>query len=164
MAENKGNGQVGRALRRGVALGLALIGVWGVGMTVDFSALGGAAAAWGAETGGAAALLERQLGALPGTKGETFSGWGRLLLGQSAVIAFTNAAATAILALILIFIAFIAALCEEIGYKKGDPFYTALMIGLFWIANAFNAASPLGHSLPLILMSTASAAGQEVIL
>ncbi len=67
-------------------------------------------------------------------------------------------------ALILIFIAFISALCEEIGYKKGDPFYTALMIGLFWIANAFNAASPLGHSLPLILMSTASAAGQEVTI
>ena len=86
MAENKGNGQVGRALRRGVALGLALIGVWGVGMTVDFSALGGAAAAWGAETGGAAALLERQLGTLPGSGTEAFTGWGRLLLGQSALL------------------------------------------------------------------------------
>ena len=77
---------MGRALRRGVALGLALIGVWGVGMTVDFSTLGGAAAAWGAEPGGVAALLEKQLGALPGSGEETFSGWGRLLLGQSALL------------------------------------------------------------------------------
>ena len=65
-------------------------------------------------------------------------------------------------ALILIFIALIAAICEEIGYKKGDGFYTALMLGLFWVSNAFNAGSPLGHALPLILMSTASAAGYEV--
>ena len=86
MAENKGNGQMGRALRRGVALGLALIGMWGVGMTVDFSALGGAVAAWGAESGTAAVLLERQLGALPGSGTETFTGWGRLLLGQSALL------------------------------------------------------------------------------
>ena len=86
MAENKGNGQVGRALRRGVALGLAVVGMWGVGMTVDFSALGRAAAAWGAERGGAAALLERQLGTLPGSGTEAFTGWGRLLLGQSALL------------------------------------------------------------------------------
>ena len=86
MAENKGNGQVGRALRRGVALGLAVVGMWGVGMTVDFSALGRAAAAWGAEQGGAAALLERQLGTLPGSGTEAFTGWGRLLLGQSALL------------------------------------------------------------------------------
>ena len=86
MAENKGNGQVGRALRRGVALGLAVVGMWGVGMTVDFSALGRAAAAWGAERGGAAALLERQLGALPGSGTQAFTGWGRLLLGQSALL------------------------------------------------------------------------------
>ena len=86
VAENKGNGQMGRALRRGVALGLALIGMWGVGMTVDFSALGGAVAAWGAESGTAAVLLERQLGALPGSGREAFTGWGRLLLGQSALL------------------------------------------------------------------------------
>ena len=87
MAENKGNGQVGRALRRGVALGLALIGIWGVGMTVDFSSLNEAVAAWGAEGGRAVALMERQLGALPGSGEETFTGWGRLLLGQSALLA-----------------------------------------------------------------------------
>ena len=87
MAENKGNGQVGRALRRGVALGLALIGIWGVGMTVDLSSLNEAVAAWGAEGGRAVALMERQLGALPGSGEETFTGWGRLLLGQSALLA-----------------------------------------------------------------------------
>ena len=65
-------------------------------------------------------------------------------------------------AMLLIFIALIAAVCKEIGYQKGDSFYTALMLGLFWVSNAYNAGSPLGHALPLVLMSTASAAGYDV--
>lgn len=56
-------------------------------MTVDFSTLNEAVAAWGAEGGRAVALMERQLGALPGSGEETFTGWGRLLLGQSALLA-----------------------------------------------------------------------------
>ena len=62
----------------------------------------------------------------------------------------------------LIFISIIAAICNEIGYKKGDPFYTALIIGLFWVSNAFNGGSPLGHALPLIMMNAASAGGYEI--
>ena len=86
MAE-RGRGQMGRALRRGAALGLALAGIWGAGLTVDLSALGDRAAELGAGTGAAAALMEEQLGPLPDGEGERLTGWGRLLLGQSALLA-----------------------------------------------------------------------------
>ena len=62
----------------------------------------------------------------------------------------------------LIFISMIAVVCEQIGYKKGDPFYTALMLGIFWITNAFNGGSPLGHALPVIMMNSAAASGVEI--
>ena len=62
----------------------------------------------------------------------------------------------------LIFISMIAVVCEQIGYKKGDPFYTALILGVFWVSNAFNGGSPLGHALPVIMMNSAAAAGNEI--
>ena len=37
---DKGRGKMGRALRRGVALGLALTALWGVGLTADLGGLG----------------------------------------------------------------------------------------------------------------------------
>ena len=37
---HKGTGQIGRALRRGVALGLALVAAWGVSLTADFGQVG----------------------------------------------------------------------------------------------------------------------------
>ncbi len=65
-------------------------------------------------------------------------------------------------AVTLIFIPIIAGICDEIGYKKGDAFYTSLMIGLFWVTNAFNGGSPLGHALPVIMMNAAAAGGYEI--
>lgn len=65
-------------------------------------------------------------------------------------------------AVTLVFISIITVTCNQIGYKKGDPFFTALMIGLFWITNAFNGGSPLGHVLPLIMMGAASGAGYDI--
>lgn len=62
----------------------------------------------------------------------------------------------------LVFISIITGICNEIGYKKGDPFYTSLMIGLFWVTNAFNGGSPLGHALPVIMMNAAAAGGYEI--
>lgn len=50
-------------------------------------------------------------------------------------------------------------ICDEIGYKKGDPFYTALIIGIFWISNITNAATPICHAVPLIMIGTAAASG-----
>lgn len=65
-------------------------------------------------------------------------------------------------AVTLIFISIITGICNEIGYKKGDAFYTSLMIGLFWVTNAFNGGSPLGHALPVIMMNAAAAGGYEI--
>ena len=65
-------------------------------------------------------------------------------------------------AVTLVFIAVIKVACEQIGYKKGDPFCTALFLGLFWITNAWNGGSPLGHALPIIMMNAATAGGDEI--
>ena len=79
-----GNKGTGRALRRGVALGLALVAVWGVSLTADFDALGSRLVRLGEEPG-AAALLASQLGELPGGE-RGLTGWGRLLLSGSALL------------------------------------------------------------------------------
>lgn len=79
--------QIGRALRRGVALGLALVAVWGVSLTVDLSGLGAQLTALGTDSQLAVSLLQSQLGALPqDTVSAGVTGWGRLLLGQSALL------------------------------------------------------------------------------
>ncbi|MCU6761582.1 transporter%2C divalent anion:Na+ symporter (DASS) family [uncultured Roseburia sp.] len=65
-------------------------------------------------------------------------------------------------AVTLVFISVITVICNEIGYKKGDPFFTAMMLGLFWITNAFNGGSPLGHALPLIMINSAAGAGYDI--
>ena len=62
----------------------------------------------------------------------------------------------------LIFLSMISVVCTQIGYKKGDPFYTALCLGVFWVSNAFNGGSPLGHALPVIMMNSAAASGNEI--
>lgn len=59
----------------------------------------------------------------------------------------------------IIFITLAVEICDEIGYKKGDPFYTALIIGIFWISNITNAATPICHAVPLIMIGTAAASG-----
>ena len=61
--------------------------------------------------------------------------------------------------LAIIFITLATEICDEIGYKKGDPFYTALIIGIFWVSNITNAATPICHAVPLIMVGTAAASG-----
>lgn len=61
--------------------------------------------------------------------------------------------------LAIIFITLAGEICDEIGYKKGDSFYTALIIGIFWISNITNAATPICHAVPLIMIGTAAASG-----
>ena len=68
--QNRGTGRVGRALRHGVALGLALTAAWGVSLTADFGGVEDQLAA---------------LGELPG-EGQTLAGWGRLLLKGSPLL------------------------------------------------------------------------------
>ena len=72
--ENK----VGRALRRGVALGLVLAAAWGVSLMADLGVVGDGLAGLGEEPALAVTLMAAQLGELPGgAKGLT--GWRRLL-------------------------------------------------------------------------------------
>ena len=79
--ENK----VGRALRRGVALGLVLAAAWGVSLMADLGAVGDGLAGLGKEPALAVTLMATQLGELPGgAKGLT--GWRRLLLEASPLL------------------------------------------------------------------------------
>ena len=75
---------VGRALRRGVALGLVLVGVWGLSLTADLGGLGERLSQLGQEPALAVALLESRLGTLPGE--EVLTGWGRLLVDSSPLL------------------------------------------------------------------------------
>ena len=75
---------LGRALRRGVALGLVLVAAWGVSLTADFGGLGEGLAALGQEPALAVSLLESQLGPIP--EGEGLTGWGRLLVDSSPLL------------------------------------------------------------------------------
>ena len=75
------------ALRRGVALGLVLAALWGAGQLAGFSGLGDRLASLGRAPGLTRALLARQLGPLPGDRTDALEGWGRLLLGQSPLLA-----------------------------------------------------------------------------
>lgn len=75
---------VGRALRRGVALGLVLVGVWGLSLTADLDGLGERLSRLGQEPALAVALLESRLGAIPGE--EALTGWGKLLVDSSPLL------------------------------------------------------------------------------
>ena len=75
---------VARALRRGVALGLVLVGVWGLSLTADLGGLGERLAGLGREPALAVALLESRLGAIPGE--EALTGWGKLLVDSSPLL------------------------------------------------------------------------------
>ena len=75
---------VGRALRRGVALGLVLVGVWGLSLTADLGGLGERLSRLGQEPALAVALLESRLGAIPGE--EALTGWGKLLVDSSPLL------------------------------------------------------------------------------
>lgn len=77
-----------RALRRGIGLGMAVMAVWGVAMTADLSGVKETLQSWSDRPAVAVALLESQLGALPQeTVQGGLTGWNRLLVGQSALLA-----------------------------------------------------------------------------
>ena len=78
--------RMGRALRRGTALGLVLAAAWGVSLTADLRGVNSRLAALGEEPALAAALMEAQLGELPGRE-KGLTGWGRLLLRSSPLLA-----------------------------------------------------------------------------
>ena len=73
----------GKAVRRGIALGLALVALWGVGLTADPAALRTGLA----RPEAALALLSSQLRFPAAEEPHALTGWGRLLLGQSPPLA-----------------------------------------------------------------------------
>ena len=75
-----------RAARRGVALGLALVAVWGAGLTVGGGQWGARLTALGGQPDLAVSLLSGQLGWTPG-EDRALEGWGRMLLDQSPLLA-----------------------------------------------------------------------------
>ena len=78
--------RMGRALRRGVALGLALAAAWGVSLTADLGGVKEDLTALGEEPAMAVWLMKSQLGELPGRE-QGLPGWGRLLLKASPLLA-----------------------------------------------------------------------------
>ena len=78
--------RMGRALRRGVALGLALAAAWGVSLTVEPGGVKEDLTALGEEPAMAVWLMKSQLGELPGRE-RGLTGWGRLLLKASPLLA-----------------------------------------------------------------------------
>lgn len=73
------------ALRRGVALGLGLVALWGVSLLADPSALKTALSQLGGDRPLALSLLATQLPAVP--REQALTGWGRLLFYQSPLLA-----------------------------------------------------------------------------
>ena len=61
------------------------------------------------------------------------------------------------LSLAVIYIGITGVLCEEIGVKKGDPFYTCMFTGVMWGNVILSIASPIAHALPNIIMGSAEA-------
>lgn len=59
------------------------------------------------------------------------------------------------LSLAVIYAGIASAVCEKIGVKKGEPFYTCIFMGVLWGSIILCIASPIAHALPLILMGIA---------
>ena len=81
--EGKGRG-LGRAVRRGVALGLTGAALWCMSWAADLTGWLGRAKAAGERSAVAVALLSAQLGDSAGT--DKLSRWSRLVLSQSALL------------------------------------------------------------------------------
>lgn len=62
----------------------------------------------------------------------------------------------------IIFITLAEAVCKDLGYKKGDQFYSAMMAGVLWFTSISCGATPISHALPLMLMGVAEKAGLQI--
>lgn len=79
--------RLGRCLRRGIGLGLALTSAWALTATVDLSQAQTALETWAQQPQRVVEVLSRQLGELPqDTALAGLEGWGRLLVEQSALL------------------------------------------------------------------------------
>ena len=56
------------------------------------------------------------------------------------------------LSLAVIYVGIAEVLCQKIGVKKGDTFYTCMFLGVIWVDCIISIASPIAHAPCLILM------------
>lgn len=56
------------------------------------------------------------------------------------------------LSLAVIYVGIAEVLCAKIGFKKGDPFYTCMFMGIMWVDVIISIASPIAHAPCLILI------------
>lgn len=70
-----------------------------------------------------------------------------LLLAHFAMSLVMNCEATVIL-----FINITQAFLRKMGYKKGDKFYTMMMLGVLWVGATCEVATPLGHPQPMLML------------
>ncbi|MCL2366419.1 MAG: anion permease [Oscillospiraceae bacterium] len=56
------------------------------------------------------------------------------------------------MALMIIYIMIAETFLKEMGYKKGDSFYTAIMLCILWVNSITAVATPFSNALPLIMM------------
>lgn len=61
------------------------------------------------------------------------------------------------LSLAVIYVGIAEVLCEKLGLKKGDNFYSCMFIGIMWVDVVISIASPIAHAPCLILMGMMSA-------
>lgn len=61
-------------------------------------------------------------------------------------------------AVCIMYIGLAKTICDKLGYKKGDKFYTVMMAGLYWGDAVVSAGSPISHVLPLLLIAAAAPA------
>lgn len=61
-------------------------------------------------------------------------------------------------AVCIMYIGLAQEICEKLGYKKGDKFYTIMMCGIYWGDAVVSAGSPISHVLPLLLIAAAAPA------
>lgn len=71
------------------------------------------------------------------------------LLANLFITYFMEATAVAI-----IFWALAKSILDSLGYTKEDKFSKALYLGILWVTCVGNAATPIGHPVPLLMLSS----------
>lgn len=61
------------------------------------------------------------------------------------------------LSLAVIYVGIAEVLCEKLGVKKGNSFYSCMFMGIMWVDVVISIASPIAHAPCLILMGMMSA-------
>lgn len=57
------------------------------------------------------------------------------------------------MSLAVIYIELAKNICDKVGAKKGDPFYTCIFMGILWCNTVISIASPIAHAPVVLLMS-----------